>query len=154
MFALPEQSPEQMLTDLQQAIDYQPEHISWYQLTLEPNTPFYQNPPPLPNDDQQIQFYELGSATSKATTINNTKPQHGQTTAKANIILTTGNLAITSASAQGLMENSPLRIKPSLAPENTAPPPPINAQEINPITKIHTLTNTSSSKKKTKPLNL
>lgn len=66
MFALPEQSPEQMLTDLQQAIDYQPEHISWYQLTLEPNTPFYQNPPPLPNDDQQIQLYELGSAYLKS----------------------------------------------------------------------------------------
>ncbi|MGB1010674.1 MAG: radical SAM family heme chaperone HemW [Thiolinea sp.] len=51
MFGLPHQNTEQALCDLQQAIDLQPTHISWYQLTLEPNTLFYKHPPPLPEDD-------------------------------------------------------------------------------------------------------
>ncbi len=51
MFALPEQTVEQMLADLQQAIDLAPPHISHYQLTLEPNTVFHAHPPPLPDDD-------------------------------------------------------------------------------------------------------
>lgn len=51
MFGLPAQSIEQALADLQQAIDLQPTHLSWYQLTLEPNTYFYKHPPVLPEDD-------------------------------------------------------------------------------------------------------
>ncbi|MCL6414153.1 radical SAM family heme chaperone HemW [Aestuariirhabdus sp. Z084] len=51
MFGLPGQSPEQALQDLQQAISLQPDHISWYQLTIEPNTEFYSKPPQLPADD-------------------------------------------------------------------------------------------------------
>ena len=51
MFGLPAQSIEQALADLQQAIDLQPTHLSWYQLTLEPNTYFYKHPPVLPGDD-------------------------------------------------------------------------------------------------------
>lgn len=38
MFGLPKQTQEQALQDLQQAIDLNPTHLSWYQLTLEPNT--------------------------------------------------------------------------------------------------------------------
>lgn len=51
MFGLPNQSIQQALSDLQQAIDQQPTHISWYQLTIEENTLFYHAPPALPEDD-------------------------------------------------------------------------------------------------------
>ncbi len=52
MFGLPGQNVKQALDDLHQAIALQPEHISWYQLTIEPNTPFSARPPELPNEDQ------------------------------------------------------------------------------------------------------
>ena len=48
MHGLPEQTPEQALADLRQAVDLQPEHLSWYQLTIEPNTAFHHQPPLLP----------------------------------------------------------------------------------------------------------
>ncbi len=51
MFALPEQTLEQSIDDIEQAISYAPEHISCYQLTLEPNTLFYQQKPTLPSTD-------------------------------------------------------------------------------------------------------
>ncbi len=51
MFALPNQSTEQALSDIKTAIKLAPPHLSLYQLTLEPNTPFYKNPPVLPKDD-------------------------------------------------------------------------------------------------------
>lgn len=60
MYALPEQSLPEALNDLKQAIALSPEHLSWYQLTLEPNTPFYQNPPSLPDDDSSIDIAEAG----------------------------------------------------------------------------------------------
>ncbi len=63
MFGLPEQTNEQMLVDVQCAINLQPSHISFYQLTLEPNTYFYKFPPQLPKDDSifsgQIQCQQL-----------------------------------------------------------------------------------------------
>lgn len=62
MFGLPEQSIEQGLSDLQQAIELAPEHLSWYQLTLEPNTVFYKKPPTLPNADHIADLQELGQA--------------------------------------------------------------------------------------------
>lgn len=51
MFGLPGQTHEQAIADLQQAINSCPTHISWYQLTIEPNTVFYSQPPALPKDD-------------------------------------------------------------------------------------------------------
>jgi oxygen-independent coproporphyrinogen-3 oxidase len=51
MFGLPGQNIGQALEDLQQAIALSPGHISWYQLTIEPNTLFYHQPPPAPEDD-------------------------------------------------------------------------------------------------------
>jgi len=45
---LPEQSLAQGLDDLHQAIALSPEHLSWYQLTIEKNTVFYTSPPQLP----------------------------------------------------------------------------------------------------------
>ncbi|MCX7193353.1 MAG: radical SAM family heme chaperone HemW [Proteobacteria bacterium] len=51
MYALPEQTPEQALQDVQTALLFSPQHLSCYQLTLEPNTLFYRNPPALPDED-------------------------------------------------------------------------------------------------------
>jgi oxygen-independent coproporphyrinogen-3 oxidase len=60
MHGLPEQTPEQALADLQQAIDLQPTHLSWYQLTLETNTEFYNNPPQLPAEDTLADIQLVG----------------------------------------------------------------------------------------------
>lgn len=48
MHGLPKQTGEQALADLRRAVELEPEHISWYQLTIEPNTAFYNAPPPTP----------------------------------------------------------------------------------------------------------
>ncbi len=60
MYALPEQTPEQAETDLRSLIALQPEHISYYQLTLEPNTEFAARPPPVPDDDTSWEMQERG----------------------------------------------------------------------------------------------
>lgn len=60
MFGLPNQTQDEALQDLQQAIALQPTHLSWYQLTLEPNTLFYQQPPPLPDDDHVAEMQWTG----------------------------------------------------------------------------------------------
>ncbi|MET4677210.1 MULTISPECIES: radical SAM family heme chaperone HemW [unclassified Luteibacter] len=51
MYALPDQDLAGALDDVDQAVALAPTHISHYQLTLEPNTAFAANPPPLPDDD-------------------------------------------------------------------------------------------------------
>ncbi len=51
MFGLPEQTARMAEDDLQTAIELQPEHISYYQLTIEPNTLFYIHPPAACDDD-------------------------------------------------------------------------------------------------------
>ena len=51
MYALPEQTLDQALHDVQTALQFAPQHLSCYHLTLEPNTPFHRNPPVLPDDD-------------------------------------------------------------------------------------------------------
>ena len=53
MYGLPDQTVDQALQDLQTAIDFEPEHISHYQLTLEPDTAFAKQPPELPSDDER-----------------------------------------------------------------------------------------------------
>ncbi len=60
MFGLPQQSITQALEDLQQAIDCEPTHLSWYQLTLEPNTLFHHSPPTLPNDEILWEMQQKG----------------------------------------------------------------------------------------------
>ena len=62
MHALPNQSVSEALDDLSKLIELGPEHISWYQLTLEPNTLFYQNPPALPSDDVIAEMMDAGQA--------------------------------------------------------------------------------------------
>ena len=51
MYGLPNQTVDNALLDLTQAVEQSPTHISWYQLTIEPNTAFSSNPPQIPNDD-------------------------------------------------------------------------------------------------------
>lgn len=60
MHGLPNQTIEQALDDLRQAIALNPPHLSWYQLTIEPNTLFHFKPPTLPDDDQLWDIFELG----------------------------------------------------------------------------------------------
>jgi putative oxygen-independent coproporphyrinogen III oxidase len=51
MYALPGQTLQQLHADLDQALAFQPPHLSVYHLTIEPNTRFALNPPPRPDDD-------------------------------------------------------------------------------------------------------
>ncbi|WP_024872935.1 radical SAM family heme chaperone HemW [Tolumonas lignilytica] len=60
MHGLPEQSVSDALFDLQQAIDIAPPHLSWYQLTIEPNTAFGSRPPVLPEDETLWDIQEQG----------------------------------------------------------------------------------------------
>ena len=62
MHGLPDQSLDDALGDLRQAIAMQPTHLSWYQLTLEPNTVFWNQPPVLPEDDTLWDIQEAGQA--------------------------------------------------------------------------------------------
>lgn len=52
MYGLSGQTLSESLSDLRQAIALQPTHLSHYQLTLEPGTPFFHRPPQLPDDEQ------------------------------------------------------------------------------------------------------
>lgn len=62
MHGLPGQSVAQALDDLAQALALAPTHLSWYQLTLEPNTEFYSRPPVLPEDDALADIQDAGLA--------------------------------------------------------------------------------------------
>lgn len=60
MHGLPEQTLSDALEDLQTAISLQPTHLSWYQLTIEPNTQYFSHPPTLPEDDLLWDIQEAG----------------------------------------------------------------------------------------------
>ncbi|RUO19983.1 YggW family oxidoreductase [Aliidiomarina iranensis] len=60
MHGLPEQTLATAMADLEGIIALNPPHISWYQLTIEPNTMFASKPPVLPNDDVLWDIYEQG----------------------------------------------------------------------------------------------
>ncbi|TDT44392.1 anaerobic coproporphyrinogen III oxidase [Halospina denitrificans] len=62
MHGLPGQTPEQAVSDLETALAFNTGHVSWYQLTIEPNTAFYSDPPPLPDDDTLASIQEQGEA--------------------------------------------------------------------------------------------
>lgn len=62
MFGLPHQSPIQALNDLETAVALHPQHISWYQLTIEANTAFYSHPPTLPDEDALWETQTSGQA--------------------------------------------------------------------------------------------
>ena len=61
MYALPEQTLESACTDIDAAIELRPEHISYYHLTLEPNTVFFARPPAgLPDEDWAWEIQSAG----------------------------------------------------------------------------------------------
>ncbi|ROQ30686.1 anaerobic coproporphyrinogen III oxidase [Gallaecimonas pentaromativorans] len=60
MHGLPNQRQQDALDDLRQAIACNPAHLSWYQLTIEPNTLFASKPPVLPDDDTLWAIQEAG----------------------------------------------------------------------------------------------
>jgi oxygen-independent coproporphyrinogen-3 oxidase len=63
MHGLPGQTIDMAMADLNAAIELEPTHISWYQLTLEPNTVFYARPPEnMPDDDLAFEIQDRGQA--------------------------------------------------------------------------------------------
>jgi len=60
MHGLPQQDLSQALEDIDCALSFHPTHLSWYQLTIEPNTAFYRQPPALPDDDILWAIQEAG----------------------------------------------------------------------------------------------
>ncbi|CAM4327077.1 hypothetical protein F901_01487 [Acinetobacter dispersus] len=66
MHGLPQQTQEQALTDLKLAVEHGATHISWYQLTIEPNTVFFRTQPVLPQDEVLEHIQEKGEAYLKA----------------------------------------------------------------------------------------
>ncbi len=66
MHGLPQQSIVEGLSDLETALSFAPPHLSWYQLTIEPNTQFASKPPVLPEDEVLWDIQERGHALLKA----------------------------------------------------------------------------------------
>lgn len=62
MYGLPGQDASKAMADLEQGLSLQLPHLSWYQLTLEPNTVFFKFPPVLPADDELWQIQEQGQS--------------------------------------------------------------------------------------------
>lgn len=62
MHGLPDQTVESAMDDIDQALALAPEHLSWYQLTLEPNTEFHSRPPRLPEDEVLWDIQDAGHA--------------------------------------------------------------------------------------------
>jgi len=60
MHGLPGQTDAMAMADLAAALAHTPEHLSWYQLTLEPNTVFHRHPPRLPGEDTLAEIQEHG----------------------------------------------------------------------------------------------
>ena len=63
MYALPGQTAEHARADVAAALEFSPPHLSFYHLTIEPNTLFHRYPPPLPDDDAAA---EIGDAIEDA----------------------------------------------------------------------------------------
>ena len=66
MHGLPQQTVEQAVFDLQTAIDAGATHLSWYQLTIEPNTVFFRTQPVLPDEDRLGDIQDAGEALLRA----------------------------------------------------------------------------------------
>ncbi|RKR07268.1 anaerobic coproporphyrinogen III oxidase [Kushneria sinocarnis] len=66
MHGLPGQDAAGALNDIERALALAPEHLSWYQLTLEPNTAFYSRPPVLPEEEVLADIQEAGHARLEA----------------------------------------------------------------------------------------
>ena len=62
MHGLPQQTTNEALEDIQMAHDAGATHISWYQLTIEPNTVFYRSQPILPDEDNLADIEQAGQS--------------------------------------------------------------------------------------------
>lgn len=62
MFGLENQTIDDAIYDINQALNSSPKHLSWYQLTIEPNTIFYRNTPTLPSEDNIFDIQSAGKA--------------------------------------------------------------------------------------------
>ncbi|MDH3433521.1 MAG: radical SAM family heme chaperone HemW [Gammaproteobacteria bacterium] len=63
MYALPGQSTADAVLDIERAAELEPQHLSWYQLTLEPNTVFHARPPSgLPDEDRVVEIQGQGES--------------------------------------------------------------------------------------------
>ena len=60
IYGLPTQTPKDAIYDIQTALLLNPTHLSWYQLTIEPNTIFYNKPPKLPNENTLCNIEQQG----------------------------------------------------------------------------------------------
>jgi len=60
MHGLPGQTVAGAGADLRAALAFEPPHLSWYQLTIEPNTLFYRRPPDLPVEDVLADIQDSG----------------------------------------------------------------------------------------------
>ncbi|GLS83631.1 radical SAM family heme chaperone HemW [Paraferrimonas haliotis] len=61
MHGLPQQTPEQAMADIEIAASLNTTHLSWYQLTIEPNTLFHSRPPQLPQDEALWTIFDQGT---------------------------------------------------------------------------------------------
>jgi len=66
MYGLPRQTVDEARADLAAALAFAPPHLSFYHLTLEPNTLFHRYPPPLPDDDTAADIEDAVHATLDA----------------------------------------------------------------------------------------
>ena len=62
MYGLPNQTIAEAIQDLEAALQFEPAHLSWYQLTIEPNTVFYRQKPVLPSDELTWETFQIGQA--------------------------------------------------------------------------------------------
>ncbi len=66
MYGLPRQGVDAALADIESALALQPQHLSWYQLTLEPNTVFHARPPDgLPDEERLADIQDCGQVLLK-----------------------------------------------------------------------------------------
>ena len=66
MYALPGHMPDDAARDVSSALSFAPPHLSFYQLTLEPNTLFHRHPPPLPDDERAADMQDMVAARLEA----------------------------------------------------------------------------------------
>ena len=78
MFALPGQTKSELNDDIEMGLAIGSSHISYYHLTIEPNTFFHKHPPKVPNQDESAELFDLVSSKLK-----NANFEHYETSAYA-----------------------------------------------------------------------
>ncbi len=112
MYALPEQTPDGAIADVEHAIALRPAHVSHYQLTLEPNTLFAAKPPPLPDEDSAWDMQEACQARLAAAGYAQYEVSaYAREGAHARTTSTTGASATISASAPARTARSATRAR-------------------------------------------